>query len=405
MRLVVTTESRFVRDPEGRVWTDCGIDYTFWRRYLDVFDSVVVIARARESGAGRAHGSMVNGPRVSVAAVPHYTGTAGFMLNAPAVLTTVQRTVRPGDAILYRVPSPIANLVWRSIARDQRPFGVEVIGDPDVVFGGGVIRHPLRPLMHRWTTRHLRAQCGSASAVAYVTEGALQQKYPPGSGGLSTGYSSIELGSEAFAGGPRPQRLDAGTPYVIVTVGSLEQNYKGVDVLISAAADCRRRGLHLALRVVGDGRLRPALERQAASEGVECDFTGQLPGPEAVRAALDAADLFVLPSRTEGLPRALIEAMARALPCIGSHAGGIPELLDAEDMVAPGDAAALAAKMAGVIRDAARRERMAARNLRTAAAYRSAALQRRRVALYSHLRRCTERWLERTAQCPERKIA
>jgi len=404
VRLVVTTESRFVRGAEGSVWTDCGIDYRFWRRYLDVFDSVTVLARVRD-GAERASGSLVNGPRVSVAALPYYTGAARFVLNAPAILRVVRRTVRPGDAILYRVPSPVSNLVWRSIARGERPFGVEVVGDPDLVFAAGVMRHPLRPIMHRWATRHLRAQCGSACSAAYVTERALQLKYPPDPEALSTVYSSIELGPAAFADAPRPQRREPGAPYVIATVGSLEQNYKGVDILIAAAADCRKRGLQLVLKIVGGGRLRPALQRQAASEGVRCEFTGQLPGPDAVRGVLDGADLFVLPSRTEGLPRALVEAMARGLPCIGSQAGGIPELLDPEDTVPAGDAAALAAKMSEVVRDAARRERMAARNLKAAAAYRPEALQRRRAALYSHLRRCTECWLGGAAGSPERRIA
>jgi L-malate glycosyltransferase len=125
-------------------------------------------------------------------------------------------------------------------------------------------------------------------------------------------------------------------------------------------------------------------------------FRGNLPSGQAVRAALDAADIFVLPSRQEGLPRALVEAMARALPCIGSTIGGIPELLPPADLVPPGDAEALAAKIREVAADPARRARMSAANLAKAGDYREAELHDRRVAFYRELRARTEAALARS---------
>ena len=126
-------------------------------------------------------------------------------------------------------------------------------------------------------------------------------------------------------------------------------------------------------------------------------FLGQLSAGEAVRALLDAADLFLLPSRTEGLPRAMIEAMARALPCIGSTVGGIPELLAPEDMVPPGDAGALARKIREVVTDPERMCLMSARNLEVAREYRDDLLRERRTAFYRHVRTQTEQWLQHGA--------
>lgn len=87
--------------------------------------------------------------------------------------------------------------------------------------------------------------------------------------------------------------------------------------------------MELELRFIGDGGYRSTLTKMASDQGIadRVKFLGWLAAGPAVRAELDRADLFVLPSRTEGLPRALVEAMARGLPCIGSTAGGIPELL------------------------------------------------------------------------------
>jgi len=153
---------------------------------------------------------------------------------------------------------------------------------------------------------------------------------------------------------------------------------------------------------IAGGAQRPAeieyaahLKRLVAELGLaeRVCFLGQLPGGETVRAQLDWADLFVLPSRTDALPRAMIEAMARGLPCIGTTVGGIPELLPCEDMVPSNDAGALARKIQEVASDPMRMIRMSARNIEKAKEYREEILHERRVSFYKHVRRSTEAWL------------
>src|SRR4029079_13213441 len=138
----------------------------------------------------------------------------------------------------------------------------------------------------------------------------------------------------------------------------------------------------------GDGRHRAELEARAARLGIaeRVRFAGALPAGERVGAGVDAADLFVLPSHQEGLPRAMIEAMARALPCVGSTVGGIPELLPPEAMVPPGDAVALARKLWEVGKDPVRMASMSAQNLETARQYSTEILRPRRISFYRHLR-------------------
>ena len=180
-------------------------------------------------------------------------------------------------------------------------------------------------------------------------------------------------------------------------VGSLEQMYKAPDVVIDAVGRCVESGLDTRLTILGDGRHRTELEARRDALGLRdrVMFAGHLPSGAAVREQLDRADLFVLPSRTEGLPRAIIEAMARGLPCIGSTVGGIPELLPANDLVPPGDAAALATKIGEIARDPDRMARMSARNLERARDYRDDLMQERRVNFYRSLRQDTEKWIER----------
>jgi glycosyltransferase involved in cell wall biosynthesis len=144
-----------------------------------------------------------------------------------------------------------------------------------------------------------------------------------------------------------PREVRSGPIRRLITVGSLEHLHKGPDVLIEAFSMCVAEGLDAELAIVGDGRLKPSLEALAQKLNVagRVHFLGWLPAGEAVASQLDASDLFVLPSRADGLPRSLIEAMARGLPCIGSTVGGIPELLDPECLVPPADPTALKEKI------------------------------------------------------------
>jgi len=93
-----------------------------------------------------------------------------------------------------------------------------------------------------------------------------------------------------------------------------------------------------------------------------------------------------MPSRAEGLPRALVEAMARGCPCIGSNVGGIPELLAADDLVPPNDPEALARKIMEVTADPERMKAMSARNLSRAKEFDPEVLRNMRLAFYRYVR-------------------
>jgi len=175
----------------------------------------------------------------------------------------------------------------------------------------------------------------------------------------------------------------------------MEDIRKAQHILIEAVAVCVQRGMDIQLLLVGDGRYRGFFTDQARDLGLvdRVQFLGQLSTID-VRARLDQADLFVLPSRGEGLPRAAIEAMARGLPAIGSTVGGFPELLPSDDLVAPGDVAGLARKLQEVLDSPRRMAQMSLRNLSKAHAYQEAVLRKRRNEFYSYLKGRTEAWLE-----------
>ena len=196
-----------------------------------------------------------------------------------------------------------------------------------------------------------------------------------------------------------PEDLPAvSDPFHLVMVGTMSQTYKGHDVLLEAMAILKRQGVPTRASFVGDGRLRVDIEQAARAMTLDVTFAGQLESASSVRAVLDIADLFVMPSRTEGLPRALIEAMARSLPAVGSTVGGIPELLEPQSMVPPGDAQALADVIRLHLENADLRRRLAARNHSVAREYDKATLAVARKNFYSAVRAQVERHCQSTGE-------
>ena len=370
MRLLLASEARFYRSG-GRLWATGPEDYGFWSFYGGVFDQVGVLARVRDAdpppGARPA-----GGDGVVFYPLDDYCGPVGYLARLPGLRRSALRAVDAHDCYLLRAPGAVAYLAWDALRRRGRRYGAEVLGDPWESLGpASGLGHPLEPVARVWSRSRLRALCRHAATVCYVT-GMLQQRYPAGPGPVSV-CSDVLLLSTAPDSCLEVRRTRAARrrPWRLGFAGSLERLYKAPDVLLQAVASCRRSGLDAELWVAGDGRFRPWLEQEAASLGLHgaVRFLGAVGAGEPMERFLDDLDLFVLPSRTEGLPRVLVEAMARGCPALGSTAGGIPDLLGPSHLVTPGAAGPLAAKIRECLTNPDRLGAMARRNLSKARHY------------------------------------
>jgi glycosyltransferase involved in cell wall biosynthesis len=144
---------------------------------------------------------------------------------------------------------------------------------------------------------------------------------------------------------------------VVTTVGRLTA-IKQHDLLLEAISLLATKSPDLVLLIVGDGELRQALESEVAARGLQrtVRFLGWRGDLERVYAA---TDVFVLTSRNEGTPVALIEAMASGLPAVSTDVGGVRDVVvspDAGSLVPFGDAGALADALQRYAESAAIRE-------------------------------------------------
>jgi glycosyltransferase involved in cell wall biosynthesis len=148
---------------------------------------------------------------------------------------------------------------------------------------------------------------------------------------------------------------------VLVTIARLTEA-KGHRYLLSALPDLLRTWPQLCCLFVGEGELCESLQRMAVDLGVEqaCRFMGVR---EDIADILAAADMFVLPSLSEGFPFVLLEALAMGLPVVSSRVNGVPELIEDRKtglLVPARDSRALAAAIREMLNDPAAALRMGA---------------------------------------------
>lgn len=326
MKALVTCEFRFFQTPDGSIWTTSAFEYQFWKRYLTVFDSVIVIARVKQVNEADPKWSKSDGANVTFFNLPYYVGLLGLLKKLPLLFYKIFMASKLDGLFICRVPSQTANILTTFLNLQKRKYVLEVVGDPFDVFSSGVAGKWIGKVLRYKSTNTLKKQCRLAFGVSYVTQFYLQQRYPAGEKSISSHYSSIMLNDSQFENIPLKYEYPARK---LIFIGSLNQLYKAPDILLAAFSKLVAFDNTFKLSILGTGSFEAILKGQAEELNISqnVDFLGEVPS-EQVIPFIKKSDVFVLPSRTEGLPRAMIEAMSQRLPCIGSNAGGIPELID-----------------------------------------------------------------------------
>lgn len=179
------------------------------------------------------------------------------------------------------------------------------------------------------TRAHVRTALGGAARVLSVSEALRNEALAQGAARERCRVVPNGIDPARFARRPRDEIRDrlgiARDERVIVFIGNLEP-IKGVDILLDALSRIDEN--RPSAIIIGGGRHRRAFERRADELKLAgtVTFTGPVPHEDAA-LFLNAADFLVLPSRFEGCPNVILEALACGTPVIASAVGGIPELV------------------------------------------------------------------------------
>lgn len=361
-KLYFATESRFVKR-DGLYYSLGGFSKTLWERYLKHFDEMVIIARVTSDESIPVTESMLAScDGVRFIELPYYIGFGGYIKNRMRIKRILRNSIHLDGCFICRLPGQIGGLVIDVLKTLGGRYACEVVGNPWDVFAKGSVNHPLRPIIRWMSTQTLKKQLRGASAALYVTEHTLQDMYPVSDGVYSVGVSDVIVKDERMA--KTPKVLINKSSYRVISVGSLEQMYKAPDIVLHALKQTNEAGVNCELVWLGDGKFKNEMEAlgEELKIGKNVHFKGNVSSDEVIKELRDS-DLFLLVSRTEGLPRAVVEAMAQGLPCIGSRVGGIPELLPLECLVEKENVEDLAGKILKMFSNPQFANEQAARNL------------------------------------------
>lgn len=313
MSIVFAHDHKF-RFINGKIYSPGGLPNDVFTRYTDMFGDVTVIARIiREEKENSKYSQITNG-QVKI-----------------CEKDALKEAVAKADGVIARLPSVIGALAVKEARKQNKPYLVEAVGCAwDAYWNYGIKGKLIAPFAFLL----MRSQVKKAPFVIYVTNQFLQKRYP--TNGKQTNCSNVNIArTSAEVLERRIERINKKRlPIIIGTTAAIDVPYKGQRFVAEALKLEKEKGnAQFEYQLVGGGdgsKIAEFSKQRGIKEQVV--ILGSMPH-EKVLSWLDNIDIYIQPSLQEGLPRALIEAMSRGLPCIGTNAGGTGELLEKQYII------------------------------------------------------------------------
>lgn len=246
-------------------------------------------------------------------------GMLGYLWRGVPYLRGAYKAIVSSDLVWVKLPF-VASLALLAVGRsNRRVIFCHLVGDPEGVQAGFGLGVWLALTAYKRLLKGIIARC---DLCVFVSEH-LKRKYGHASVPTLVAHE-CRIAEEMFAPARDPS---PHCPARILFVGRLSPE-KGVSTLLIALTKLRGR-IPLEAWIVGHGpqlgKLRAAAEQLGLGDGVK--FLGRKRWGSELFSVMRQADVLVLPSRSEGLPLVLIEAMSQRLPVVATTVGGIPEIV------------------------------------------------------------------------------
>ena len=366
--LLIQSGPRAVRDNEGNVYVNSNSDRTLWERYRKYCGELRLLLRG-VSGTFTKEEALAKFSRFDESLVPMiiipdiYRPRINFfnMRMRAEAKRILSEEIMNADRIIIRTPgmwpSTLALKLCRKFGRSYLIEAVEFAFDLR-----WYSRNPIVRLFAPYAEAKSRKEIARAPYVSYVTSRKLQERYP--TNGKSLGCSDVELAESDSSVMGRHKAANPGgisRPVIFGTAAGISR-LKGQEYVIRAIHELEKRGItnieyHLAGADETGETVRLA---ETLGLGGRVKFFGPVPH-DKIFDWYDSLDVYIQPSMTEALCRALIEAMSRALPIACSDAGGNSELASGDMLFKAGNVKEIAEVMVKML-DPEIREREAIRS-------------------------------------------
>lgn len=385
MKALFVHDHKFKKDLNKGIYYSTGtLSSDIWQRYLGIFESLTIVGRddgdVVSTDDNRLPVSSTKG--VSFNLLPNISNLKDELLGNKLVIKECKKLVASHDALIARLPSKLGLFFIKEAILQKKPYAVEVVGSAwDALWHYGSFKSKLyAPLMELSTKQAVY----NAPYAIYVTETFLQKRYPCKVGEISfcSNAEINEVSNEVLI--QRLIKINKNSSKTIFgLIGHYSADYKGIDVAIKALAHISPLLGDWEFQIVGSGDPIKYIKLAKKLKVVHnIKFIGRLQSGGPIYNWLDSIDIYLQPSLVEGLPRALIEAMSRGCPSLGSTVGGIPELLNEEQISKPSNSIELAENIIAVVSDKDVMLKLANDNFNKASSYYKYELTKRRTEFW-----------------------
>ena len=389
-KLLISCDDYIFRH-DGRYYFKSREWYDFYQRYLRVFEELKIVNRVIDELELKKGRIPVDDPRIEIHPLPIFHGPVEYAKTYFSTGRAMKNAVDGCDAAILRLPSTVAQRISKQVLKAGIPYATEIVFDAQD--GANTSNNILEKFLWRIIDKQMRSICSKANGVSCVTEKYLQQHYFSAMPGhFVSNYSTLAL-DKCFFTSPRkyPQKNVLTIAHVDLQIGL--HSRKGTDIIIQALEKLKKKGIIVNVSFAGDDwdDSTEKILNYAKEHGID----GQVSCPgflsrQQLDEFLNNADLFVLPTKAEGLPRVIIEAIAKGLPTITTPASGNPELISSDYLVPFYDVDTLAKKIERIVRDKEEYERVSNLNYEHSLQFEGSILQGRRDEFYSKLKSLTE---------------
>lgn len=301
-------------------------------RYLCHFDEVRILNRSKNVEKPL-EGKYVKSNGINVSFVNEIDMFSGvdFFIKKRRYAKIVSREVNNADFVIIRLDSFLGLIAIKFCKKYRKKYMIEVAGCVwDSFWNKGIMGKILAPILFYSMKRVIK----NASYVVYVTTNFLQNRYPTLGKSIACSNVMLNTNNYSYILNKRINRIESKKQDSIIniaTIAAVDVTYKNQQAVIKALGILKRNNINnFIYNIIGGGnnqRLKKIADKYGVSDLIV--FYGSRSHTEIFNI-LDETDIYIQPSKQEGLPRALIEAMSRGCMCYGSKVAGIPELLQSD---------------------------------------------------------------------------
>lgn len=351
MKILFVHDHRFFKH-EGYYYSSGGLPSKVWRRYLSAFENLTVVGRdggeLSSNDSIKDTYSLSSEDNVNFELLPNNSNIKSFLFGDLETKKSTKELILRHDALIARLPSQLGKMFVKEAIKQDKAYAIEVVGCPwDSYWNYGNLKGKLVAPIEYITMRRIVKR---ADFVLYVTKFFLQNRYPSRGQAVNASNVEIEATPSEIVANKVNELQRVKDFYRIGLMGSSNVKYKGHEEILRAIALIKNNIPNIKLELTGSGEtdwiMKLATELNIESMII---INGKIPSGTPVLNWLDTLDLYVHPSKQEGLPRSVVEAMSRGCPVLASSVAGIPELINLEYLHKPGDYKKLAKDLKKVL--------------------------------------------------------